>query len=239
MPVVTCELCGASVERKLSQIKASASKRFFCSRGCYYTWQRQNPEKLALWNGGHATATCAFCGKEFQRRPAVVGRDGVRDFCSRECIYSWQSLNWRGENNPNGTGREVLCDTCGKPIYRKLSHLKKYQYHFCSGKCRGEYHARAFIGAGNPAWRGGYSQHYGNNWKLQRAKARERDGHTCQKCGVMWDELEQGLDVHHIRPFRVFLLENNGDVESASVEANRLDNLVCLCRPCHISAEYT
>ncbi|MCG3211097.1 MAG: ATP-dependent RNA helicase DbpA [Anaerolineae bacterium] len=67
---------------------------------------------------------------------------------------------------------------------------------------------------------------YGPNWAEQRNAARARDGYRCQVCGAP----EQGRqhDVHHKIPFRQF----------ASYRlANRLENLVTLCRTCHQRAE--
>ena len=67
---------------------------------------------------------------------------------------------------------------------------------------------------------------YGPNWPEQRNAARARDGYKCQVCGTP----EQGRrhDVHHKIPFRRFAHYR---------QANRLENLVTLCRPCHQRAE--
>ena len=67
---------------------------------------------------------------------------------------------------------------------------------------------------------------YGANWQSQRNKARARDGYRCQMCG----RAEQGRqhDVHHKMPFRQF---------DSYAQANQLDNLITLCRPCHRRAE--
>ena len=84
-------------------------------------------------------------------------------------------------------------------------------------------------GSGNPNWIGGVSFcNYGDNWNKQRRKARERDNYTCQECKYVsgGDRL---LDVHHRTPFRLF----GGDWKMA----NRLNNLVCLCRDCHVKEE--
>jgi DEAD/DEAH box helicase domain-containing protein len=67
---------------------------------------------------------------------------------------------------------------------------------------------------------------YGPNWQQQRRRARARDGFCCQMCGAR--ERDRQHDVHHRIPFRRF--------ESYQA-ANRLDNLVTLCRPCHRRAE--
>jgi DEAD/DEAH box helicase domain-containing protein len=67
---------------------------------------------------------------------------------------------------------------------------------------------------------------YGRNWKAQKKAARERDDFTCQNCGAVEDG--RAHDVHHKIPFRAF---------ASFQEANRLENLVTLCRACHRRAE--
>jgi hypothetical protein len=83
-------------------------------------------------------------------------------------------------------------------------------------------------GEENPAWAGGYGDYYGPNWNTQRERALERDGHECAACGCSEQEHREewgaGLEVHHIRPARLF-----DDFE----RMNRLENLVTLCMPCH------
>lgn len=40
------------------------------------------------------------------------------------------------------TSIQVQCDQCGKVIWRKLSHIKKYKHLFCSDVCRKDYRER-------------------------------------------------------------------------------------------------
>lgn len=61
---------------------------------------------------------------------------------------------------------------------------------------------------------------YGSDWRAVRDGIVERDGGACARCGS-----DRRLEVHHRRPIILF----GGDVDSA----NRPDNLVTLCRPCH------
>jgi hypothetical protein len=75
----------------------------------------------------------------------------------------------------------------------------------------------------NPAWRGGHAGYRGPNWQAQRRLALDRDGHRCLSCGT-----HEGLTVNHRIPFRLF---------TSSDEANALDNLATLCRPCHSRAD--
>jgi len=79
-------------------------------------------------------------------------------------------------------------------------------------------------------WRGGSVNYRGPNWQQQRRKARKRDNYTCQDCGVTEASLGQELNVHHLRPYHEF--DDNWK------EANKLDNLISLCLPCHIRAEH-
>jgi DEAD/DEAH box helicase domain-containing protein len=74
----------------------------------------------------------------------------------------------------------------------------------------------------------------GPNWEQQRHRARARDGYRCRHCGAP-ERPERTHDVHHIEPFRTF-----GYVRGENdhyLEANRLENLVTLCRSCHRRVE--
>jgi DEAD/DEAH box helicase domain-containing protein len=74
----------------------------------------------------------------------------------------------------------------------------------------------------------------GPNWDQQRNRARARDSHLCQHCGAP-EHPTRAHDVHHIEPFRTF-----GYVRGKNdqyLDANRLENLVTLCRSCHRRVE--
>ncbi len=73
---------------------------------------------------------------------------------------------------------------------------------------------------------GGDRNVYGPTWRKQRQAALERDGYTCQVCGL--PEEESSHHVHHKTPFRAF---------ESQKEANRLENLVTLCPQCHQRVE--
>jgi DEAD/DEAH box helicase domain-containing protein len=74
----------------------------------------------------------------------------------------------------------------------------------------------------------------GPNWEQQRNRARGRDGHRCRHCGVP-ERPERAHDVHHIQPFRSFGYVR--DKNDHYLDANRLENLVTLCRSCHRRVE--
>jgi len=71
---------------------------------------------------------------------------------------------------------------------------------------------------------------YGPNWTMQRTRVRVRERYRCASCGAA-EPRGREHDVHHKIPFRAF-----GYVPGLNdryLEANRLDNLMLLCRACH------
>jgi DEAD/DEAH box helicase domain-containing protein len=71
---------------------------------------------------------------------------------------------------------------------------------------------------------------YGPNWQTQRAAVRARDHYRCSVCGGA-EPPGREHDVHHKIPFRTF-----GYVPGLNdfyLLANRLENLMLLCRACH------
>lgn len=70
------------------------------------------------------------------------------------------------------------------------------------------------------------TNNYGKDWHEIKAQVRERDQHICRNCGKF--ETTPAFDVHHIKPFKAF---------SDPLEANRMENLITLCRQCHRNAE--
>jgi len=67
---------------------------------------------------------------------------------------------------------------------------------------------------------------YGPDWPQIRERVRARDGYRCQVCGAAEDGRQH--DVHHKIPFRTF---------PSTELANRLENLITLCRNCHQKTE--
>jgi DEAD/DEAH box helicase domain-containing protein len=83
---------------------------------------------------------------------------------------------------------------------------------------------------------------YGPNWEQQRQVARARDGYRCRQCGAPEAVAAGGdgggrrqHDVHHLVPFRAFGYVPG--LNDAYQQANRLDNLITLCRVCHTRTE--
>ncbi|WP_317176023.1 homing endonuclease associated repeat-containing protein [Halomontanus rarus] len=75
-------------------------------------------------------------------------------------------------------------------------------------------------------------RYYGANWPHQRDKRIEVDQYECRNCGCSQNEhynkYEQDLHVHHINKFNKF---------DSHQKANRLENLITLCRNCHSKLE--
>ena len=201
-----CDICGINIIKRYDDKKINK---------CNSCVAKDKVEK------GWTTIKCSYCEKDFKRKKSRV-KNGA-NFCSREC------------RNKSQQKREVRqCENCGIDVERKLSNFKRSddptkdrEFVYCSVECMGEhYHKeKLFSGENNEMWRGGKESYYGDNWRYQRNKARERDNYICQHCGIKEEDNNKQLSVHHIKLFRSF----NGDYESA----NQLDNLITLCEPCH------
>lgn len=191
-------------------------------------------------------ATCSTCGKGITRTPSQMKSKHPGVYCSRACHYAGRSLgltrrivtrpyNFTPEGKaaliasackpkPMRTKHEITCYKCGcrklDPAYgrKRLSGLT-----FCSLACCNAYR----VGENNPAWRGGHIDYYGSSWPDAQRAALKRDNHRCRRCGA--DSPDRALDIHHIQPFNTF---------DSHEEANRIENLVCLCHSCHMRVEW-
>jgi len=161
------------------------------------------------------TTECVYCGCEFSHDPEYT----AGKYCSAECCKQHRAKKRTVKTCP-------ICE--GEfEVFPAIEDTRR----FCSEDCYSVYSSRVQQGKKNHNWKGGTEIYYGPNWNQQKAKARERDGHTCQRCGVQESKLPRALDVHHIRPLRVFKEEY--DEPEWYELANDLDNLVSLCASCH------
>jgi len=134
---LTCQQCGKEFLVYPAWVRKG---RKFCSRECKYKWQETHlkGEKNPNWKGGYKEKVCERCGRVFKvprLRPW-----SLRRFCSDEC----RGIVRRRE--------PWVCFNCGKKFWKKRS--RKYQKHFCSKKCEGEYKR----GENNPFYRGKFSE---------------------------------------------------------------------------------
>lgn len=171
---------------------------------------------------------CEWCKQTFQVSPRRV--EGRR-FCSNACT-AYHRARQKGQQ----TRKHRPCERCGK-IYLTHSGNRVERQRFCSDTCRLqwfiEYSQHEQCGENNPYWNpiklG--SAYYGPTWHSARKAARKRDNETCQMCGATADELGYQPSVHHIVPFVWFGSDKH-------MQANRLENLVCYCRICHMKSEW-
>lgn len=184
----------------------------FCSTKCQNKWQSKYHfgENNPQWNGGKIEKVCPNCGDKFKIKRAADKKYN-NNFCSRSCYHKWLDKKV-----------EIECKTCGKLF--KVKKGRKDKAKFCSKECEG----LAKRGKNSPFWKehSGGERYYGPNWVEQRKKAMERDNFECQLCG----EVDK-LVVHHKNPVRDF--EPNNVIK----KANRLENLITLCRSCHQKIE--
>jgi len=175
---------------------------------------------------------------------ATSGR--TNEFCSMACYNTMKSGRLRGIVKSDHHRRALSMARAGVPvpalwkpvITRACLHCGRQfiidrhrpvavraVQRFCGTRCW-----YAFVREHSDAsgtFRGGRMPYYGPNWNDQARKARRRDRHTCQDCGVV--QPRPLLDVHHLIPRRVFQGEH--------VTANAIENLVTVCKACHMRRE--
>ena len=197
--------------------------RKYCSRKC-------SAANNAIKNLGVIEISaiyCEICGKEILNNRWVGRR-----FCSQNCFGKYLKQTQTGKPRPEVKGErpdlqkrvDITCEVCGK-VFR-LTQVHAIGRHCCSRKCSSRLQQITTAGANNFNWKGGYDPYYGPNWRQQRRNARYRDGYACRICGKTEAEAGKEHDVHHIKPFREFGIENYQ-------KANHLSNLITLCDQCH------
>ena len=221
---VGCANCGAS--KRVSQARYEQTDRFFCNDDCQGQWQSDHlaGEDAANWQGGTVTVGCDNCGTSKEVKQHVY-EGNEHHFCDHDCWGEWASKTLSGENSPRWGRVTVECAYCGDSKRVSQYRHEHCQRHFCHDKnCWGKWASKNRVGEAHPLWTGGGVSYYGPNWNHQRRACMDRDDHRCQICGVLDEDAARSLEVHHIRPIAEFdELEN----------ANRLGNLITLCRGCH------
>lgn len=175
---------------------------------------------------GTVEVQCSNCEEVIKRRPHAVERYS-RFYCDRDCKHEFmETLTAEQARAWEGGKVTVHCEVCTEP--KKVRPAKVDKSRFCSQDCMIEWRTDTFSGENHPHWKGGYNRYYGPNWYTQRDKTLERDGYQCQICDMDREEHQENYDcnpvVHHIIRF--------GDFDSYK-EANKLSNLIALCKQCH------
>jgi len=192
-----CKNCGDKFEVHVAWLrKENAEVGQFCSKECNHEFKRD-------------TITCEACGETFTQPSNREHR-----FCSRECAYG---------NRKHDVAHTKECEICGDE-FRTGGKAKAENRVTCGKECFKEWLTGRYTGEDNWTWKGGYDNYYGDNWREQRQKARERDNFECQVCGLDESDYSRELSVHHITPVRKY---------DQPEDANVLDNLITMCEPCH------
>lgn len=211
-----CRYCSAEFE----VLHCQQDTHKYCSKECRLMdgWTQADPSKRSVF-------TCEWCHKKFEEWTYRKPR-----FCSSQCRSEYAAhLPKPWQRKPN---IHILrtCAFCGRRYKTTIHQIRLRGSRFCSTKCKNAQMSIDRRGEKNPHWSGGTlgADAYGPNWGRQRRRAAKRDKHTCQNCGYQAGG-DHILDVHHIIPLRDF----DGDWQAA----NKLSNLITLCRPCHIQIE--
>lgn len=199
MTQLDCEICGGQFSVKPYRAKIAR----FCSHKCGGKWHmsvRKMPSDHKVGNKWRCglRPTNAFTSEQAKAMNAVQGAIHV---CA-QCGSSFEIKPWLERQNKTKSGRRF----CGRPCHSAWKAAKE------SGENAADYV-------------GGITTYRGKGWPEARRAAIERDGSTCQECGLV---VGPSISVHHIRPYRLF---------ACAAEANVLPNLLCLCQPCHMRIE--
>ena len=171
---------------------------------------------------------CDGCGEIYKRWKSQLD-ESENGYCSPECYHEHYEQA-SGLESPQTKAVEYECDYCGGVCLKRPSRLGRADNLYCSRECADLDHSERMRLDGNPRWEGGdYENYYGDNWQEQRQQALSRDNHKCQSCGV--ESSGATLSVHHIRKMRYY--KDEYDAPEWWKRANKLSNLVTLCRSCH------
>jgi 5-methylcytosine-specific restriction endonuclease McrA len=255
-----CAVCGTLKYFQPNQI--SAGEGLYCSRACKHVAQTGRTQKNS--HGiGHTyprkdgyIAIKAKVGKQYELEHRVM-----MALLRGKPLEEWEEVHHhdldRSHNCPgnleivaNGAhqdlhqalhprpSRQVLV-TCALPgcgLTKMVKASRATGDRYCGNEHRleamhqkaREYHADNRAGRGYDAsWpERPFPGDYGPNWPDQRDACLARDGYQCQWCGT-----DKDLMAAHRIPRGRFALD---DYETA----NALENLITLCRGCHISFDF-
>jgi len=224
---VQCDSCGAYLRRWPSQL----SENNFCDRGCQAEWMSENNTGDAHPRYSRVLVECDWCGDEEERIPSRAQND-QRHFCDTDCKSAFYSAN--PEELHERDRVEVTCATCGADLDRPRHRVEQNERHFCGFSCKGEWWTENVNGEDHPNWQGGFEEYYGENWPQQRRRTRKRDRYRCFFCGLR----DGACQLVHGRELEVHHVQRKDDFDDLT-EANRIGNLLTLCRRCHHSLHNT
>jgi len=173
------------------------------------------------------------CDERFEAYQSRVD-NGKDKYCSTDCKYDdIQSYVISGEDHVQydaSTHVDKVCKWCETEMTVRQSRLDEGRGVFCSEDCHAEWRSVVVSGENHPSYIDGGGRNYGRNWGEQKAKAHKRAHSKCEHpdCSTTSADWGKSLDVHHIVPFRL---------HESYKQANKLDNLLVLCRSHHQELE--
>lgn len=219
LPNRTCADCG-------TEFHDPDSARVYCD-DCMPSRERSKDR----WTYGNTEGTCIECGATFLYYPSEKPGRYCPDCVDDDPV----SCTPPSEDWGEGTTK-VSCEYCDSVLTVYKSRAENREVIFCDRECYSTWLAndrranRVWERDDNPNWAGGViaDEHYGEGWPSARNAALARDGFRCRRCGRSREEFGRNPDIHHIEPVRTF--DDHSD-------AHDLENLVSLCRACHLSVE--
>lgn len=177
---------------------------------------------------------CGECANEFFKGVSQIkSKPSSQHYCSVVCRQKAQKKSVTGSKSKRWKGGPVerKCAICGKTFLRKRDQIATRMSVFCSTRCFGLWKSRHWRKDKHPSWSGGYKYKHGaeayhGGWSKIREEVKNRDGNRCVFCGHSQGQLH----VHHKIPLRMFETPD---------KANRKENLITLCVPCHKKEEKT
>jgi len=176
---------------------------------------------------GTIMVDCAYCGDDVPRQPNEL-KNRKNIFCGPKCKGGFMSTQTGEEARSWGGGMvQITCERCGDT--RNVRPAEVDNARFCSQDCMIKWRSEEFSGENHPRFvENGEWRYYGPNWEDQAEKARSRDNHECQICGLTNEQSQkkwgEALAVHHIVRFYDF---------DSYKTANQLENLLTACKQHH------
>ena len=193
-------------------------------------------KKLNRMASYHGTKRCQKCAYKGRNNPSYIdGRTIEIHYCIDcgkklgnknydkhverccECYHKFNSEKNHGMYIDGRTLKKYYCSDCNKEISYNSGFYGKGRCTSCENKTR--------INELSGNWQGGKSfEEYGQDFDSSlKEQVRFRDKYRCQECGCTQLENGKQLDVHHIDYDKKY---------------NVLNNLVALCKSCHIKTNF-
>lgn len=224
---IQCDNCDAELQRWPSHI----SDHNFCDRDCHSEWQSRRKTGKAHPRYSRVLLECDWCGDKLERIQSRA-KNYERQFCDGGCKGDYYSENPAELHNQDRV--TVNCATCGSELERRKHRVEQNERHFCDRECKGQWWSEHVAGEDHPNWQGGFDDYYGENWPQQRRRARKREQYRCFFCGLH----DGACQLVHGRELEVHHVQRKDDFDDLG-EANRIGNLLTLCRRCHHSLHNT